>query len=114
VQKPWLGDTGDGQRTIEAPLAPTNELEAMVELHLEALTVKQYSEQTIKARRDQLKVFLRWCAGQAFTSPREITSPPIGTLSTVSLFIIARRTANYLASGLNTECSYRCGFGFDE
>jgi len=37
--------------------------------------VKQYSEQTIKARRDQLKVFLRWCAGQAFTSPREITSP---------------------------------------
>jgi integrase/recombinase XerD len=75
VQKPWLGDTGDGQRTIGAPLAPTNELEAMVELHLEALTVKQYSEQTIKARRDQLKVFLRWCAGQAFTSPREITSP---------------------------------------
>jgi integrase/recombinase XerD len=69
VQKPWLGDTGDGQRTIEAPLAPTNELEAMVELHSEALTVKQYSEQTIKARRDQFKVFLRWCAGQAFNSP---------------------------------------------
>jgi integrase/recombinase XerD len=62
------------RRRIEAPLAPTNELEAIVELHLEALAVKQYSEQTIKARRDQFKVFLRWCAGQA-NSPREITSP---------------------------------------
>jgi integrase/recombinase XerD len=69
----------------------------MVELHLEALTVKQYSEQTIKARRGQLKVFLRWCAGQAFNSPHEITSLLFGTLSTVSLFIIARRTAKLLS-----------------
>jgi integrase/recombinase XerD len=61
------------RRRVEVP-PPANELEAMVELHLEALAVKQYSEQTIKARRDQFKVFLRWCAGQA-NSPREITSP---------------------------------------
>jgi len=47
----------------------------MVELHLEALSVKQYSEQTIKARRDQFKVFIRWCADQGFLSPRDITSP---------------------------------------
>jgi len=42
------------KRRIEMP-PPTNELEAMLELHFEALLVKQYSEQTIKARRDQVQ-----------------------------------------------------------
>jgi hypothetical protein len=59
------------RRRVEAPPPPTNELEAMVELHLEALSVKQYSEQTIKARRDQFRVFRRWCADQGFNSPRD-------------------------------------------
>ncbi len=56
-------------------ISPANELEALLELHLEALLVKQYSEQTIKARRDQFKVFLRWCANQGLGSPQDITSP---------------------------------------
>lgn len=60
-------------RRIEVP-PPANELEVMVELHLAALSVKQYSEQTIKARRDQFRVFLRWCAVQGINSPRDITS----------------------------------------
>jgi len=45
----------------------------MLELHFEALLVKQYSEQTIKARRNQFKVFLRWCADQGINSPRDIS-----------------------------------------
>ena len=61
------------RRKIAAP-PPANELEATVELHLEALSVKQYSEQTIKARRAQFKVFLRWCADQGINNPREIKS----------------------------------------
>ena len=61
-------------RRIDTPL-PTSELAVMMELHLEALSVKQYSEQTIKARRDQFKVFLRWCAAQGVINPSEITSP---------------------------------------
>ena len=61
------------RRKIEMP-PPANQLEAMLELHFEALLVKQYSEQTIKARRDQFKVFLRWCADHGINSPRDITS----------------------------------------
>ena len=62
------------RRRIEAA-PPSNELEAMIELHLEALSVKQYSERTIKARRDQFKVFLRWCADQGINRPSDISSP---------------------------------------
>lgn len=61
------------RRKIAAP-PPANELEATVELHLEALSVKQYSEQTIKARRAQFKVFLRWCIDQGINCPRGIKS----------------------------------------
>ena len=61
------------KRRVEMP-PPANELEAMLELHLEALLVKQYSEQTIKARRDQFKTFLRWCTDQGVNSPSDITS----------------------------------------
>jgi len=60
------------KRRIEMP-PPANEIEAMLELHFEALLVKQYSEQTIKARRNQFKVFLRWCADQGINSPRDIS-----------------------------------------
>ena len=60
------------KRRIEIP-PPASELEAMLELHFEALLVKQYSEQTIKARRDQFKVFVRWCADQGINSPRDIS-----------------------------------------
>jgi hypothetical protein len=101
------------RRRIEVP-PPANELEAMVELHLEALAVKQYSEQTIKARRDQFKVFLRWCAGQAVkpTVPVRLRHLYWNVINGTS-FTIARKTANHLASALNTECSYLCGAGFD-
>jgi integrase/recombinase XerD len=54
---------------------PKNALEAMLEPHLEALAAKQYSEQTIKTRHDQLGVFIRWCADRGLENPHDITRP---------------------------------------
>jgi integrase/recombinase XerD len=66
-----------GSATLQAEsrnASSANELEAMLELHFEALLVKQYSEHTIKARRDQFKIFLRWCTDQGINSPSDIPS----------------------------------------
>ena len=57
----------------KASPVPKNALEAMLEPHLESLAVKQYSQQTIKTRRDQLGVFIRWCADRGLENPRDIT-----------------------------------------
>jgi integrase/recombinase XerD len=59
----------------KAAPVPQNALEAMLEAHLEALAVKQYSQQTIKTRRDQLGVFIRWCADRGLENPHDITRP---------------------------------------
>ena len=55
--------------------APKNALEAMLAPYLEWLQVRQYSEETIKTRRNQLDFFLRWCADRVLESPHEITRP---------------------------------------
>lgn len=59
----------------KAAPVPKNAIEAMLEPHLEALAVKQYSQQTIKTRRDQLGVFIRWCADRGLENPHDITRP---------------------------------------
>jgi hypothetical protein len=45
------------KKTPKAAPVPKNALEAMLAPHLEALAVKQYSEQTIKTRHDPAEVF---------------------------------------------------------
>ena len=57
-----------------APL-PENPLQAMLPLYLEWMTVRQYSENTVETRRNQLSVFLRWCADRGLDNPHDITRP---------------------------------------
>jgi integrase/recombinase XerD len=54
---------------------PKNAFEALLERHLEALAVRQYSLHTIKTRRDQLGVFVRWCVDRGLENPQVITRP---------------------------------------
>ncbi len=51
---------------------PTNSLEAVLQLHLEALAVKQYSQETIKTRQYQLRAFIRWCAVRGIEGPSDV------------------------------------------
>ena len=59
------------------PSAPKTAIEALLQPHLDALAVKQYSQQTIKTRREQLGAFVRWCAHQGLANPQEITRPAL-------------------------------------
>lgn len=63
------------KRIAKAAPVPKNALEAMLDSHLEALAVKQYSQQTIKTRRDQVGVFIRWCADRGLENPLDLTRP---------------------------------------
>src|SRR5438445_11776851 len=63
------------KKTPKAAPVPKNALEAMLGPHLEVLAAKQYSEQTIKTRHDQLGVFIRWCAERGLENPHDITRP---------------------------------------
>jgi integrase/recombinase XerD len=54
------------------PLSP---LAALMEKHLEALQVKNYSEYTIKNRRGHIGFFIEWCHDRGLTEPTEVTRP---------------------------------------
>jgi integrase/recombinase XerD len=54
------------------PLSP---LAALMEKHLEALQVKNYSEYTIKNRRGHIGFFIEWCRDRGLTEPTEVTRP---------------------------------------
>jgi integrase/recombinase XerD len=54
---------------------PASPLAALVEKHLEALRVLNYSQYTVKNRRVHLGFFLVWCADRALTDPSDITRP---------------------------------------
>ena len=63
------------KRMAKATPVPKNVLEAMLDSHLKALAVKQYSQQTIKTRRDQVGVFIRWCTHRGLEDPLDVTRP---------------------------------------
>jgi integrase/recombinase XerD len=50
-------------------------LAALMEKHLEALQVKNYSEYTIKNRRGHIGFFIEWCHDRGLTEPTEVTRP---------------------------------------
>ena len=56
----------------QKPLSP---LAALMEKHLEALQVKNYSEYTIKNRRGHIGFFIEWCHDRGLTEPTEVTRP---------------------------------------
>jgi integrase/recombinase XerD len=55
------------------PAVSTNSLAAVLQLHLEALAVKQYSQETIETREYQLGAFIRWCAVRGIENPNDVT-----------------------------------------
>jgi integrase/recombinase XerD len=54
---------------------PVSPLAAMLEQHLEALLIQNYSEVTVKNRRLQIGYFVDWCHQRSLAEPLEITRP---------------------------------------
>lgn len=50
-------------------------LAALLAEYLNALRVKDYSENTVRSRKMNIRVFLEWCAERGLTEPTEITRP---------------------------------------
>jgi integrase/recombinase XerD len=61
------------KRKPESP--PISPLAALMERHLQALRVLNYSEYTVKNRRVHLGFFLAWCHDRGITEPTEVTRP---------------------------------------
>lgn len=71
---PREGDYGDRRRRLEATTAPDS-LAAWMRRHLEALETGHASEETVRARRGALALFLEWCDERELQRPGEITKP---------------------------------------
>jgi len=54
---------------------PASLLAALMQKHLEALRVQNYSEYTVKNRRVHIGFFLEWCANRSLSEPSDITRP---------------------------------------
>lgn len=69
-----MADVPQTRRSSEiSPLDREGPLRNLLESHLKTLAVRQYSLQTIKTRREQLGVFLRWCANNAVEKLQDIS-----------------------------------------
>jgi integrase/recombinase XerD len=75
-------------------------LEDLLESYLEALAVRHYSEQTIKTRRDQLGLFVRWSTGQGIGNPEQITR---ATLERYQYHLFQHRKKNGHPLSLRTQ-----------
>ena len=54
---------------------PATPLAALMEEHLEALRVLNYSEYTVRNRRVHLGFFVEWCRDRGLTEPLDVTRP---------------------------------------
>ena len=54
------------------PLSP---LAALMEKHLEALEIQNYSQYTVRNRRVHIGFFVDWCHDRGITEPAEVTRP---------------------------------------
>ncbi len=61
------------KRKPDPPLV--SPLAALMEKHLQALRVLNYSEYTVKNRRVHLGFFVAWCHDRGLTEPTEVTRP---------------------------------------
>ena len=61
------------KRKPDAP--PATPLAALMDEHLNALRVRDYSEHTVKNRRVHIGFFLDWCGERGLAEPTEITRP---------------------------------------
>lgn len=68
-------DKRGGNKSGDFPQGERGSLAAEAMRYLQTLAVKNYSEGTIEARKDALKVFLLWCHDRDLHQPDEITKP---------------------------------------
>ncbi len=61
------------KRKPEAP--PASPLAAVMEKHLDALRVQNYSEYTVKNRRVHIGFFVDWCHERGLSEPLDVTRP---------------------------------------
>ena len=54
---------------------PTSPLAGLLEAHMSALRVRDYSENTIRNQHMHVRYFLAWCPERGLTDPVEITRP---------------------------------------
>jgi integrase/recombinase XerD len=59
------------KRKPQAP--PESPLASLMEKHLDALRIQNYSEYTIKGRRVHIRFFLDWCQERGITEPVDVT-----------------------------------------
>jgi integrase/recombinase XerD len=59
------------------PEARTTALEIMMREHLQAMRVRNYSEQTVHTREFHLSFFIQWCQERGIEAPIEVTRPVI-------------------------------------
>lgn len=51
----------------------TNEIFTMAEKYFERLEIKNYSKETIKRRREHMKLFIAWCLDRDIVAPHQVT-----------------------------------------
>jgi integrase/recombinase XerD len=61
------------RRSRKPQPVPETPLEALLEIHLDDLRVRNYSEYTLKNRRVHIGFFLAWCRERGITDPIEVT-----------------------------------------
>ena len=59
---------------MDRPMPPT-QLAALLNEHIAALRVRDYSENTIRNQHLHVRYFLEWCAERGLTEPVEVTRP---------------------------------------
>ena len=62
-------------RKRKQTLPPLSPLAALMEKHLEALQVQNYSQYTVRNRRVHIGFFVDWCRDRGITEPAEVTRP---------------------------------------
>jgi integrase/recombinase XerD len=62
-------------RKRKQTLQPLSPLAALMERHLEALQIQNYSQYTVRNRRVHIGFFVQWCHDRGITEPAEVTRP---------------------------------------
>jgi integrase/recombinase XerD len=62
-------------RKRKQTLQPLSPLAALMEKHLEALQIQNYSQYTVRNRRVHIGFFVQWCRDRGITEPAEVTRP---------------------------------------
>ena len=63
------------ERKRKPQAIPETALESLMQDHLRALAVQNYSENTVRSRQVYIGFFLRWCKERGLTDPVEVTRP---------------------------------------